>query len=64
MDVDDDGQRILRVLWSQDTQSYLRTWAVFDREILDVDRQLAHLSRLCLVEGDSSFFGTKFEQQG
>src|SRR2546423_4603500 len=64
VDVHDDGQRRLRMRWAQDAQSDLRPWAVGNHEILDVDRQLAHLARLRLLEGEPPLFGTKSEEKG
>src|SRR2546426_7931700 len=52
VDVHDDGEYRLRVRWPQDAQSDLTAWAAFNREILDVDRQRAHLARLRLIEGE------------
>ena len=52
------------MLWSQDAQGDLRAWAVGIREILDVDRQLAHRARLRLFESDPSLFGAEIEQKG
>jgi hypothetical protein len=52
------------MLWPQDAQSDLAAWAVVNREILDIDRQLAHLARLRLLEGNPSPLGTKGEQKG
>ncbi len=63
VDVHDDGQRRRGMLWPHDAQSDLAAWAVVNREILNVDRQLAHLARLRLLEGNPSPFGTKGEQK-
>ncbi len=64
VDVDDDREHRRGMQWPQDAKDDLRAWAVCNGEILDVDRQLAHLARLRLIKGDSSPFGTKGEQQG
>src|SRR5207249_2601325 len=43
VDVHNDGQPRRGMLWPQDAQSDLAAWAVVNREILDVDRQRAHM---------------------
>ena len=64
VEVHDDGQRSLRVLWAQDTKGNLPAWAGCNGEILDVDRHRAHLTRLRLIQDDPSLLGTKGEQKG
>ncbi len=64
VDVHDDREHRRGVLWPQDAQSDLLAGAIFNREILDVDGQRAHLVRLRLIEGDPSLFRTKGEQKG
>src|SRR5260221_11095815 len=64
MDVHDDRQRSLRVRGSQDARRNLPAGAVGNGELLNGDRQRAHLARLHLIKGDPSLFGTKGEQPG
>ncbi len=61
VDVHDDREHRRGVQWPQDVKRDQAAWAVVNREILDVDQQLAHQARLHLIEGNPSLLWTKGE---
>ena len=62
MDIHDDRRRRY-VLGPQNAQPHLRALPILDGQVFHVDRRLANLARLHLLEREPPPVGTKREQQ-
>ncbi|HEX6553856.1 MAG TPA: hypothetical protein VF026_13905 [Ktedonobacteraceae bacterium] len=62
VDVHDNRQRSLRVLWPQDAKRHLRTGAVCNGQVFDVDHGLVYWACLRLIESEPSLLRVKRER--